>query len=261
MKVLKSTKLLANVVDDFVDNKEAPLVVWTKVPDCCDTTNLKVWISSQEKEIADRFHFRRDHNSFVVAHSLKRQLLSAIIGVKPSILSFNTNSYGKPELITSQDMNIQFNLSHTKGLVAVAVACQTKIGVDVELVDSKIDTYSLACSYFSEQEVALLKALPDDQKRDGFFHLWTLKEAFVKADGRGLSMRLDDFYVIDLKEKNDLFNKFGAKLENWKSYTFQPTEAHYLSVVTESRKSKKHVPMFHEISLGDFENPSLISGV
>lgn len=257
MKILKSTKLVA----DFVNNNQAPLVVWTKVPNCCDTTNLKVCLSSQEKERADRFHFRRDYNSYVVAHSLKRHLLSAIIGAEPSKLSFNTNSYGKPELITSQDMNIQFNLSHTNGLIAIAVAHQTKIGVDVELVSSKVDTYSLARSFFAEQEIALLKALPDGQKRKGFFHLWTLKEAFVKADGRGLSMRLDDFYVVDLKENNIFFNKWGAKLPNWMSYSFQPTEIHYLSVVTKCRKDKIHVPLFHEISLGNIENLSFISVV
>ncbi|AWA98045.1 hypothetical protein CU052_00905 [Vibrio harveyi] len=251
MKVLKSTQLLANIVEVFVYNKEAPLVVWTKVPDYCDTTNLRAQISSQEKEIADRFHFRRDYNSFVVAHSLKRQLLSAIIGVEPSMLFFGKNSYGKPVLIPPQSMDIQFNLSHTNGLVVVSVAYQTKIGVDVEQVDSKIDTYSLACSYFAKQEIALLKSLPDDQKRDGFFQLWTLKEAFVKADGRGLSTRLDGFHVVDLKEKNYFFNKWGAKLTNWKAYSFQPTERHHLSVVTECRKGNKHVPTFHEISLGD----------
>ncbi|MHC6529706.1 4'-phosphopantetheinyl transferase family protein [Vibrio proteolyticus] len=250
---MKSIKLSENLVEEFWDNKGAPLVVWSKVSDCCDTTNLKMLISSQETKRADRFHFQRDHNSFVIAHSLKRKLLGDIIGVKPLELSFKTGEYGKPELITPQYMDIQFNLSHTNGLVVVAVAYQTKIGVDVELVDSRIDTKMLASSFFSEHEVALLNTFPDDERTEVFFHLWTLKEAFVKADGRGLSKRLNEFYVTDLKVQSCLFDKWGTKLTNWNSYTFQPTEIHYLSVVTECRKNKKRVPIFHEISLGDVE--------
>ncbi len=249
-----STKLQKSFIEDFFYNKRKPLIVWVKVPDCSDTINLKTWISKQERVKADRFYFRQDHDSYVVAHSLKRLLLSLITGIDPLLLSFNTDNYGKPELVTNKD--ITFNLSHTNGLVAIAVAYQTMVGVDVELVDSKIAEYDqLAYSFFAEQEITLIDALPCKHKRQCFFHLWTLKEAFVKAKGKGLSMSLDEFYFTDLKNVNFIYDKNNSKLLGWISYSFMPTEIHHLSVVFKYQR-KKISPLFYEISLKNLVNYS-----
>jgi 4'-phosphopantetheinyl transferase len=109
----------------------------------------------------------------------------------PASLTFSTSAHGKPAL--DGPANINFNLSHTKGLVALAVTSTGDIGVDVEAVTRRVALLQLAARYFSATENEELLALPADQQREYFFRLWTLKEAYVKAKGLGLRIALDSF--------------------------------------------------------------------
>jgi 4'-phosphopantetheinyl transferase len=69
------------------------------------------------------------------------------------------------------------------------------VGVDVERIDRRVDIDQLSRSVFSDAERAALMALVDDEKRKRFFQLWTLKEAYIKAVGRGLSLPLRSISV------------------------------------------------------------------
>lgn len=250
MRNLKVSALPANISGCF-HIREAPLAVWTKVADYCDTTNLKARISQQENERATRFHFRQDHDSYIVAHALKRVLLGAITEADPLALSFEINNYGKPILATSLARpDIHFNISHTKGMVAVAVAHHAQIGIDVEWINPRINTSELVRSYFADQDTALLNTLPSSQKVKSFYHLWTLKEAFIKATGQGLSMPLDSFYVRSLTPTPRMIfdSKTGNPLD-WITHSSMPTPEHYLSIVTECRSEKAPEPLLREIPL------------
>ncbi|WP_305843145.1 4'-phosphopantetheinyl transferase family protein [Photobacterium leiognathi] len=249
MNTLENNRLSACLIANSIHVKERPLVFWATVPDYFDDTNFKACLSSQEKERATHFHCYQDRNNYIIAHSLKRILLGAITGIEPLKLSFKTNDYGKPELATSQsETDIQFNLSHTKGLVAVAMAYQIKVGVDVEWFDKKIDIFNIARSFFSEQDMTLLNLLPWSHKNKGFFHLWSLKEAFIKAIGKGLSIPLNSFYVDALTQKNQIFDGRTRKPLGWVVHSTMPTKVHYLSVVTECQSENQPAPSLHEIS-------------
>jgi len=65
------------------------------------------------------------------------------------------------------------------------------VGVDVEAMDRDAQYTRIAERFFAPQEAYLLHSLPADKQAETFIRLWTLKEALLKACGRGLSLPLD----------------------------------------------------------------------
>src|SRR5208283_5110646 len=88
-----------------------------------------------------------------------------------------------------------FNLSHTAGLVGVAVAGAPAValGFDLEPLARRAPL-EVAHRCFTESEIAWLDSLPEPARAEGFFRLWTLKEAFIKATGEGLTQDLSHFW-------------------------------------------------------------------
>lgn len=153
-------------------------------------------LSPAEQERANRFCFVADRERFVVAHGLLRMLLGRYLREAPQTLRFLDNPHGKPALEPSGDQaGLRFNLSHSQGLVLYAVARGREVGVDVEQVRLVADFERIAEQFFSPAERKELRTLRTECKLDGFFGLWTLKEAYVKARGQGLSVPLHEFSV------------------------------------------------------------------
>jgi 4'-phosphopantetheinyl transferase len=77
----------------------------------------------------------------------------------------------------------------------IAIAQGRRVGVDVERIRPGISSFVIAQQYFSKAEVAELQALPIEQRVAAFFDCWTRKEAYIKAQGLGLSLPLESFDV------------------------------------------------------------------
>ncbi|MBA3915977.1 MAG: 4'-phosphopantetheinyl transferase superfamily protein, partial [Acidobacteriales bacterium] len=88
-----------------------------------------------------------------------------------------------------------FNVSHSGGMILVAVASDRRVGVDIERVRSDFDVVQIAERFFSPAEHAALRKVPLPGKAEAFFRCWTRKEAFIKALGEGLSHPLHQFDV------------------------------------------------------------------
>lgn len=120
---------------------------------------------------------------------------------------------------------IHFSLSHS-GYRVMCVISTAPVGCDVELVKDR--NMNIARRFFTEEEYADIMEQPDDSaKADRFFRYWTLKESFIKCDGRGLGMPLDSFRIIIDPEggaeiKIDRKNRGEIKEENSRvaEYTF-----------------------------------------
>jgi len=155
-------------------------------------------LDDAEKRRAERFRFVEDRLAYVAAHALLRLALSAAAGGDPGAWRFEAGLRGKPRLAAVHGLaDLRFNLSHTRGMVTVALARGAEVGVDVErrARRGRLDL-ELAESRFAPEEAESLRALSDDaSRRERFLRLWTLKEAFVKATGRGLSQPLSEFVV------------------------------------------------------------------
>lgn len=146
-------------------------------------------ISPDERARYDRFVFDHSRREFAAAHALLRTALSQYSDRAPSSWSFRNQSGGKP-VLADEAPRLAFNLSHTRGLVACAITGGPAVGVDVESVDREISD-GVTERFFSAREQAALRACPDDiRRRERFFEIWTLKEAFLKATGEGFSRPL-----------------------------------------------------------------------
>jgi 4'-phosphopantetheinyl transferase len=152
-------------------------------------------LSDDERARAGRFRFARDHDRFVVTRGLLRELLHRYLDVPPARLLFRYGSHGKPALAPPLGGGLRFNVSHSHDLALFAFCREHDLGVDVEHIRADIECDQLARHFFSPLEVAALLALPAGARVEAFFRCWTLKEAYLKAHGEGLSVPLDQFDV------------------------------------------------------------------
>ena len=148
-------------------------------------------LDEAERQRWQRFRFERDRDLFLVSRALVRTVLAGYRGIEPAALTFVHNPRGKPELADPGRPPLRFNLSHSDGLAVCAVVREARVGVDVEGGHRQVDQ-SLAERFFAPQEARWLGELEGADHREGFLALWTLKEAYLKARGEGLSLGLDN---------------------------------------------------------------------
>jgi 4'-phosphopantetheinyl transferase len=200
-------------------------------------------LSPDERVRHERFRLSWDRRDFALAHALLRTSLSRYGEQPPASWRFTTTSQGKPIL---DPPSFGFNLSHTKGLVACAVAIGGDVGVDVERVDRTREIDSSWASHFSRSEVEQLAACPPDVRRDRFFDTWTLKEAYGKAIGLGLGSPLDST-TFDLASPGTIgFTHFsgeagrgqsknpGDEQAQWRFQIFSPAPGFRLALAIRS---------------------------
>ena len=157
---------------------------------------LKLTLSADELNRAERFHFQRDRHHFIVARGLLRAILGRYLRLAPHQLRFSYTPYGKPTLANETNRDrLQFNLSHSGEFAIYAMARDRRVGIDLEFVRPLANAEELAQRFFSEREHAVFRALPASLKQKAFFTCWTRKEAYIKAIGEGLSLPLDAFDV------------------------------------------------------------------
>lgn len=152
-------------------------------------------LSHEEKARADRFHFERDRCAFIVCRGMLRRLISAYTGLDASRIEFRLGPQGKPSLKEEHESGLRFNVSHSGDIALLAFSLHQEIGVDVELKRADVDFLSLAELSFSRDERAAIHSCSPADRADLFYEFWTCKEACIKADGRGLSVPLDQFSV------------------------------------------------------------------
>ena len=150
-------------------------------------------LDDQERGKMQRLKFPQHRQGYCISHALVRTALSHYQqSYQPQDWRFCYNDYGKPEIVAEQNpTNLQFNLSHCDDMAVCAVTLQEPIGVDIEHHSSRNAMLPLAERYFAAAEVHALTALPVHHQHKRFFDYWTLKEAYIKAHGKGLSMQLD----------------------------------------------------------------------
>ncbi len=157
---------------------------------------LESKLTADERARAERFYFQKHREHFIAGRGLLRNILSRYLDREPDQLRFCYNSYGKPALIEETDTErLCFNLSHSHGIALYAITRGREIGIDIEYFRPDVEAEKLAERFFSPREVTVLRALPEHLRKEGFFNCWTRKEAYIKAEGKGLSIPLNAFDV------------------------------------------------------------------
>lgn len=188
------TKTLWALPPDILDLQRDQVDVWRITLDLppASVKSLESNLSADETQRATRFHFPTGRKRYIIAHGVLRDVLARYLHCEPSQLNFSTNEYGKPAL---DGHELEFNLSHSGNFALLAITQAHKVGVDVERIRPELEYESIAKRFFSPNEVSELMALPPEQREIAFFNGWTRKEAYIKAQGLGLSLQLDSFDV------------------------------------------------------------------
>lgn len=186
-------------------------------PDCVHTNPerglLSLWcahpkdLTSEEAESAcasllsegERAHwlrlkFERHRREYLTTRFLVRNALSRHHPLAPEAWRFQLNPYGKPS--SDPECGLHFNLSNSPDLVVCLIARGAEVGVDVEPYKRADRITALAPEVLSPLEMAEFEALREGERPDRALSLWTLKEAYIKARGMGLSLPLKQFSFL-----------------------------------------------------------------
>lgn len=173
-----------------------PVDVWfapeTLLDDAGVAAHLAMRLDPDERARHDRMAHESGRRQQLLARALQREVLSRYQPeIAPEAWRFERAPGGRPALAAAfAACGLNFNVAHTTGMVVIAVGRVPFIGVDVEAADKRVPL-PVARRYFSAREVATLDALPPEARPRHFLRLWTLKEAYLKAVGEGLSGGLD----------------------------------------------------------------------
>jgi 4'-phosphopantetheinyl transferase len=177
--------------------------VWrlTHNPQCLPPIAWESALSPDEHSRANRFAFHRDRNAYITTRAVLRELLGQYLSSPPDQIQFHYAERGKPALAqpeptpTAGDPPVHFNVSHTRSLALLAFSSDRRLGVDVEFIRPLENWEDIARRFFSQNELAELRALLPEQRDQGFYTCWTRKESYIKARGDGLYLPLDSFDV------------------------------------------------------------------
>ena len=205
------------------------------------------WLSESERAQMKRFVFAPDRHQYLVTRALVRYTLSRY---RPHIAEpewrFRSNYYGRPSIANARcrEAPLAFNLSHTKGLVVLALATNGELGVDTESRHRMNQIVKLGGRFMAPAEHRDFLALPEPERVDRCLGLWTLKEAYVKARGMGMSIPLDSF-AFSFPRQGQVSLSVTARAEDtalgWRLWQIDPTEEHRVSIAYRDRRGVEPV--------------------
>lgn len=191
-------------------------------------------LSAAERARDARFQHAGARAQFRVGRWLARTALAARLGLAPADVPLVETDRGA--LLVDPRANpddLRFNLSHTDGLVALALAPAHPVGVDVEDTTRPGRQLAIADRFFAPSEVAALRRLPPERQRARFFDYWTLKESYIKARGLGLAIPLGHF-AFELDRPGPITIAFDPRLDDdparWHFHHLDPTPRHRVAV-------------------------------
>jgi 4'-phosphopantetheinyl transferase len=135
---------------------------------------------------ANKFRRWQDAQAFLIGKLLLKRGLSEF-GFQDYLLeNLQYNAFNRPYISARE---IDFNISHAGQYVICALSKQHRVGVDIEQVHP-VDLQDFA-GCFTARELDRLSR--SSEFLFDFFNIWTIKEAAIKADGRGLQIPLQQF--------------------------------------------------------------------
>lgn len=207
--------------------------VW--IARCAGSPPAALWavLDPAEQAQARRFRFERDQHRYVAAHAMLRFALAVAAGCRMQDLLFARAGNGRPLL--RAPAGLQFNLSHSGALAACIVTRGTPCGIDIEHIQPDTHIDDIAKRHFSMAEQRYLARIDDGEaRRQAFFRLWTLKEAFMKALGTGLQTPLDAIDFGDLDAATAPRYQ-AAPLRGWQFEEYVVDAGHALSIAVEQQ--------------------------
>lgn len=147
------------------------------------------------KDRVNAYKCEKDKVSSLLASKLLLNGLTSL-GFEKQIQNITADENGKPYIPGDP---IYFSISHS-GTKALAVFSDCPIGCDIQFMDEK--AIGIADHFFNDSEIQEINNA--DDKTVEFFKYWTLKESYMKLDGRGLSVGIKNILISggNIAEKN-----------------------------------------------------------
>lgn len=177
--------------------------------------DLLSYVGEYRRNKISRYKNEQDCKRSLLAELLIKKTIVEKLGLRE--VTINRNKYGKPYIRGAKDFH--FNISHSGHYVVIAVS-ERKVGIDIER-KVKVD-YRIAERFFSNKEAReILVSSEEDERIDAFYRIWTLKESYVKAIGKGLTIPFSSFEftfgnkikVKDLEQRG-MFRFFNTSIIN-----------------------------------------------
>ncbi len=153
------------------------------------------YLSDKRIEKVERLKKTKQKAQSIGAELLLRHAVAQLTG-KISNVKWDTDENGK--LYLTEHNGIYVNLSHS-GDYAVCAVSDVPVGVDIQ--HCRECDMKMANRFFTAEEAEFIKNSAD--RNDVFFEIWTKKESFVKAVGKGLAIPLNSFSVLADKIEYD----------------------------------------------------------
>jgi 4'-phosphopantetheinyl transferase len=198
--------------------------------DPASAARLRSLLSDEELAQQQRFGADSPRRQHLVARGLQRTILSRFVPeVAPRDWRFGRGESGRPFIAREHAIELDFNIAHTNGMVAVAAGWDLRLGIDVEAF-ARRRNLEIARRYFSAREIAGLAALPPEDQPRRFLELWTLKEAYLKAIGTGIAGGLGSM-TFDLDAGAISFERAAdPEASRWRFHQWPAAQTHLLAV-------------------------------
>lgn len=157
-------------------------------------------LSNEEAARANSYIQKSDTLRSIVAHGLKRELISRELRCDPKEILFSIGAYGKPRCIKKNA--IKFNISHSGDYVAIGTSRDHEIGIDIEFFKNK-NYHSISKFALTPYEYRKYKSIGYD--KNYLLKIWVTKESLTKTNGTGLHTDFRNIYI-----KEDSNNKFSS---------------------------------------------------
>ena len=171
---------------------------------------------------------------FLLGRAMLRVMLSRVVpNVEPGAWRFQADEHGRPYVaFPVLPSPVYFNLTHTRGLLALIVGGVDEVGIDAECLERARSIEELAAHYFAPGEQAWIHGAAPAQRRASFFEIWTLREAYAKARGLGLALPLSSYRFV--LEGDHCRLECDVRCEDdpgrWQFHRFRPTPQHVVAV-------------------------------
>jgi 4'-phosphopantetheinyl transferase len=222
--------------------------VWVALVDqACEAERASRYeqvLTQEERLQRAKFVFEKDRRRYLVTRAMVRYVLSRYLPIRPQDWRFEATYFGRPCIINAHPgvAGLTFNISHSDQVVLLGVTRDAQLGIDVEDLQRNVPI-DVADIFFAPGEIRQLRALPPALQAARFLDFWTLKESYIKARGKGLSLPLDQF-GFELGVEPQLQVNFEPALNdaphNWTFWQWRPSADSIAALCAESRPGIGH---------------------
>jgi 4'-phosphopantetheinyl transferase len=198
-------------------------------------------LSKQDRLIANGFLNEKVKKKYIYFHFALKNILSFYLKCSMKKIKFFHNKFQKPFLLRNSSA-IEFNFAHSHNVAILALSKDNSLGVDIEKIKNLEQQQAIEDLFLTPNESRWLSRLPNSYRLEGFYRLWTAKEAFIKAIGKGFYFdpKNIDFYMPKNIINNIIYS--SKEYNGWTLKNFIPLDGYMAALCSE--KAAKVISQF-----------------